>query len=187
MVDAMVAVCLVHFLALLGAATVIRALETWLSKLAWVYALASWLGCGCGRRQDGQRAPVRSPAMDGRTPDLQPHDTAVHAPSPGAPPDMFGTPPATARGKELSKARWIWACRTVVRWIRIRRRWGLQGQSLQTIPFRSLWEHLDCRKYGKPTWAQGPKPQPIKFRRYAVDPQAKAAACVRHRAFRRTF
>ena len=190
MADAMAAVWLVHAWALIGAGTLIRALRTWLGKfVAWAHGWASWFGCGCGRRSrspsarenrsaprdfaplDGQRAPVRS--MGGYTssyrPIVQAHDTDVHA-------RLAAHFPQTARGSQLGRARWVWAGRTVIRWIRIRRHWGHQGQSLQTIPFRNLWEHLDCRKYGHPTWADGPKPQP---RQKLQQPQA------RHRVFRK--
>lgn len=176
MADAMAAVWLVHILALIGAGALIRALKTWLGEfVAWVQCWAGWFGCGCGRRSrspsargnrpaardfaplDGQRAPVRALGVQ-----------------PGA--------PQTARGSPLGRARWIWAVRTVIRWIRIRRQWGLQGQSLQTIPFRDLWAHLDCRKYGRPTWAKAPEPQP---RPKPQQPQVRAAPCLRHRVFRK--
>ena len=192
MADAMAAVWLVHALALIGAGALIRALRTWLGEfVAWVKGWASWLGCGCGRRSrapsaqgnrsaatdfaplDGQRVPIRS---WGCTPPVQAADTQVHA----AMSALWRGAPQTARGSPLAKARWIWAGRTVIRWIRIRRQWGHQGQSLQTIPFRTLWTHLDCRKYGRPTWANTPQPQP---RPKPQQPQARAAPCLRHRVF----
>ena len=189
--DAMeAALLLMHALALIGLGALIRALRTWLGEfVAWMHCWASWFGCGCGRRSpapsaqghrsaardfaplDGQRAPVRS--MDGTTPNAQAHDADLHARLLGA--------PQTARGSPLARARWIWAGHTVIRWIRIRRRWAHQGQSLQTIPFRGLWEHLDCRKYGRPTWADAPKPQP---RPKPQQPLARAAPCLRSRVRR---
>ena len=76
------------------------------------------------------------------------------------------------------RQRWIWAGRTIVRWIRIRRAWGRQGQALQGVPFRHLWSHLACRQYGRPTWATGislapPAPQ-----------KARAAPALRSRVFK---